>query len=419
MPLFVIDFLKIKVSNSDLKNYLWSHPLLYFHSDSEILLFDKETIHAKITRQYKGIIFEFTKYALYIYLKPHYLYNDNLHNANDFTVLNCIETLKEFANTFKVDAEELQIINIEFGLNIIIPKELICVKDLLTLLTYHEQNPFYADRKYPFCRYSTTINSNGKANIFKIPKCYAKGLQYPQFTDLNTFRFEIKSNRKEYIKSLGIKNLSDLQRPYTYQTLETTLLKEFDKILIIDENAKPVLSKTKLKNHNERLNPIYWHKLLNKSKNVFRNNFDAYNDALDTCETHLKKEVRKLIFDKLKELKMCADLTPYTKSKKCADLTIYKDQIGTQFNNQCLLTGLNISMQKPKSTFLSHTGLRYYYKTDKKIYNEVKNKYLSKLWINADHATQIKKIAHNIRCKSSNTMTSRKRKHNPLQMELF
>ena len=31
----------------------------------------------------------------------------------------------------------------------------------------------------------------------------------------------------------------------------------------------------------------------------------------------------------------------------------------------CLLTGLNISMQKRDSFLLSHTGLKYYYKTDK------------------------------------------------------
>lgn len=91
----------------------------------------------------------------------------------------------------------------------------------------------------------------------------------------------------------------------------------------------------------------------------------------------------------------------------------------TVSQKQCIVTNLNISMQKVDSILLSHTGLRYYYKTDKKIFNEVKNKYLSKLWIDADHETQIKEIAHNIRHKHSNTIRIRKRKYNPLQMELF
>lgn len=76
-------------------------------------------------------------------------------------------------------------------------------------------------------------------------------------------------------------------------------------------------------------------------------------------------------------------------------------------------------MQKKNSILLSHTGLRYYYKTDKKIFNEVKNKYLSNLWINADYETQIKEIAHNIRNKHTNVKTSRKLKYNPLQGQLF
>ncbi|WP_179344227.1 hypothetical protein [Winogradskyella ursingii] len=413
------DFIKIKVSNNDLKQYFWSHSLLYFHSDSEILLFDNETIHTKHKKQYNGILFEFTKHALYIYFKPHYYFNNNLHNANDFTILNCIKTLREFADTFKVDTKELQIINIEFGLNIVIPKNLICVKDFLTLLTYHEQNQFYTDSKHSYCKYSTTTNSNGKTNVYKIIKCYAKGLQFPVYTDLNTFRFEVKSNRKKYIESLGIKNLNDLLGPSTYQILENTILKEFDKILIIDEQARPGLTKTKLDNHKKRLNPIYWHKLLNKSKNVFRTNFKSYYDALNTCETHLKKEVRKLIFDKLKELKKCAVLTPYTEQKKCANLTIYKGKTGTHLNNRCLVTGLNISMQRNDSILLSHTGLKYYYKTDRFTYDRIKNKYLSTNWINSDYKTQIKEIAHNIRNKHSNIKLRNKRLYEPSQIQMF
>ncbi|RKE91905.1 hypothetical protein [Ichthyenterobacterium magnum] len=413
------DFIKIKVSNNDLKQYFWSHPLLYFHSDSEILLFDNETIHTKRKKQYNGILFEFTKHALYIYFKPHYHFNNNLHNANDFNVLNCINTLREFTDTFKVDAKELQIINIEFGLNIVIPKSLICVKDFLTLLTYHGQNQFYTDSKYSFCKYSTTTNCNGKTNVYKIIKCYAKGIQFPEYTDLNTFRFEVKSNRKNYIESLGIKNLNDLLEPSTYQTLENIILEEFDKILIIDDQARPGLSKTKLDNHNKKLNPIYWHKLLNKSKNVFRKNFKLYYDTLNTCETHLKKEVRKLIFDKLQALKKCAVLTPYTKQKKCAVLTLYKDEIGTHLFNRCLVTGLNISMQRSDSILLSHTGLKYYYKTERFTFDRIKNKYLSTNWINSDYQIQIKEIAHNIRNKHSNLKIRNKLIYNSNQKQLF
>ncbi len=281
------------------------------HSNSEKLLYDNEEIKTVEKKQYKNIIFEFSKYALYIHFKPHYYFNNNLHNANDFSILNSIKTLKEFIKLFNVGLEYLQIINIEFGLNIVIPEQLICVKELLIYMIFHNRNPFYTDNRYLHCRFSHSINRNGSANVYKMIKAYAKGVQFPMFTNKNTFRFEVKSKRKEYINRLGIYTLQDLLNPNIYTILFDTILKEFDDILIVDDKAKPILSNTKQKNHNKKLNPIHWSKLLNKSQNAFRRNVIAYNNALNTCETHLKKEVRKLMFDKLLELKMCAYLSIY------------------------------------------------------------------------------------------------------------
>jgi len=189
--------------------------------------------------------------------------------------------------------------------------------------------------------------------------------------------------------------------------LSETILNEFDEVLIIDDIAKPKLSNTKLSNYKKKLNPIYWRKLLNKSKNTFRRNLNTYNDALNTCETHLKKELRKLIFDKLHNL------------KKCAVLSIYIDEIRTPFYKQCLVTGLNISMQKENSKLLSHTGLKYYYETEPNKYKIIKNKYLSIAWINSNIETEIKEIAHNIRNYHSNGRIKQQRLYAPHQNRLF
>lgn len=297
--------------DSEVIEYFKQHELLYMHTISEKLLSDNEQIRTTKKRQYNNIIFEFTKYALYIKFKPHYNYNNHLHNANDFSVLNCIRTIKEFVKTFNVGLEYLQIIHIEFGVNIKLPHQLICVKELLSNMIYHKRNEFYTHNKYVLCRFSHSSNRDFKANVYKIIKAYAKGVQYPLFTDKNTFRFEVKSNRKEYINKLGVYTLFDLLNPNIYTTLNNNVLKEFDEVLIIDEKAKPILSETKQKNYEKKLNPLFWSKLLHKTQNVFRNNVRTYYDALNTCDTHLKKEVRKLIFDKLLELKMCAYLSIY------------------------------------------------------------------------------------------------------------
>jgi len=78
------------------------------------------------------------------------------------------------------------------------------------------------------------------------------------------------------------------------------------------------------------------------------------------------------------------------------------ETIEAKNNNICKVTGVNISMQKDSSLLLSHTGLKYYFKTDKKIFEQIKRRYLSKRWYNSDFDTQIKEIAHNIRNSKSN-----------------
>jgi hypothetical protein len=196
-----------------------------------------------------------------------------------------------------------------------------------------------------------------KRNVYKIIKAYAKGIQYPEYTDLNTFRFEIKSNRKTYIKSLGINTLKDLLNFDSYKVLSLEPILEFKKVLIIDENAKPKLTKAKLKTHEKRLNPIYWDELLYKSKNVFNNNLKTYYNDIETCQTHLKKEIESLIISKLSDL------------KKCAVLSIYKDRILPPSKKVCPITGIDISAQKDDSFLLSNTGLKFLEKENPTYYN--------------------------------------------------
>jgi hypothetical protein len=85
----------------------------------------------------------------------------------------------------------------------------------------------------------------------------------------------------------------------------------------------------------------------------------------------------------------------------------------------CPITNVNISMQKDNSILLSHTGLKYYFKNDKKIFEQIKKKYLTTFWINSDFETQIKEIAHNIRNAKSNKDNSQRKKYQPQQFNLL
>jgi hypothetical protein len=72
-------------------------------------------------------------------------------------------------------------------------------------------------------------------------------------------------------------------------------------------------------------------------------------------------------------------------------------------------------MQKEDSFLLSHTGLRYYFENDKKVFEQIKKQYLPKLWINSDFETIIKELAHNIRTIHYNQNTKQVRIYPNLQ----
>ena len=76
-------------------------------------------------------------------------------------------------------------------------------------------------------------------------------------------------------------------------------------------------------------------------------------------------------------------------------------------------------MQKKGSFLLSITGLKYYFNTDKKIYNDMKRQYLTDKWLNNSFDIQIKEIAHNIRTIRNNQKLKQKKLYPKNQMSLF
>jgi len=76
-------------------------------------------------------------------------------------------------------------------------------------------------------------------------------------------------------------------------------------------------------------------------------------------------------------------------------------------------------MQKQDSFLLSHSGLWFYYKSDTKLFNRIKNEYLSVKWINAPITIQIREISHNIRNKINNTRIKNANYYRPMQCSLI
>jgi len=69
----------------------------------------------------------------------------------------------------------------------------------------------------------------------------------------------------------------------------------------------------------------------------------------------------------------------------------------------CNVTGLDISMQKRNSKYLSFTALHFYYSEDRETYLSLEEQFLTPKHKNCDLDTRIYYIAHNIR----NTVTNR------------
>jgi hypothetical protein len=422
----MLDFLKLQTYDLTLVDYFNNSELLSWLSDTDkISHSDNEVITTKKVKLYKGIFFCFYSNRLDILIKPHYYFNDNLHNANDFDINDCNKIIRGFKNDFKVDLTRFKVVNIEFGLNVISP---IDIKELIMYIAYHDKNEFRTDSNLPYSKKSYSTNKSGIANGYKVIKAYAKGIQFPQYCNQNTFRFEVKSKEYKYCRDqLSINNANDLLNTGVYFKMIEVLIKEFNEVLILDcitnfEGLKP----KELKKVNEYNNPFVWYKFSNQNRNSFSKNKTNYYRLIDKVENNLKNQLQKIILDKLQTLKKGAISTPKENIKKGAISTIYKGGIcnlntnnnDEVKNNVCKITGLDISMQK-ESGLLSHTGLKHYYENDKKIFEQIKQLYLSKQWQKSDFQKQIKEIAHNIRNTISNQKIKQERLYQPKQLNIL
>lgn len=337
----MIDFLKILITDNTLITELYNNNLLddysmYQKLNSHIKSNHNERTQARHTKTYKGILFCFYEHKLEILFKPHYYYNDNIHNANDFNTSNCIKTLLEIRYIFNMPPEKLLIINIEFGINAISP---IDCKDLISYTVYHNKNVFLNTNDQ--LRYSKiSLKHGSRNNNYKMIKFYAKGVQFPQHTNINTFRFEIKSKRSKYINGLSIYTYSDLLISENYNQLSQHILLEFNNVLILDinNNRKNLTTKEskKIEHYN---NPINWDKALQKSRNTFNNQKKRYLNLLDKTENNIHRKLESIISKKLKQLtETCAVSAPLYDTKNCA--VSGSNIIGNRTNNSVEVTQL-------------------------------------------------------------------------------
>lgn len=324
-------------------------------------------------------------------------------NGNQFTINDIMEIRQHLEKLFSCEPQQMIFQNIEFGIN---TAPVFNPQLFLKGLLYHNGKPFEFRHKEHFAQ------AIHQRYYFKV---YNKSNQYGM--QEHTLRVELKVIKTEEIKCLGIKTFADINT-LTLNKANELLLKRFDEVVYYDNTiVKENLTERQKQTLERYSNPRYWIDNLkpNKRDNHKKKLKDFILKYSNNIHQQLRLEIQRkgVIINRLSETSKRVII-----NHSSIGLNITQNTSKKQ-GRKCRITGVDISMQKEGSILLSHTGLRCLCKNDKKTFDMVKNKYLSKKWIDADFKTQIKELAHNIRNKSNNQKITKEKEHNPKQVTIF
>ena len=409
----LIDYIKIYVKDLH-PSILEANPLLDFYDNINLQTGEIKTTNRKgnKTTPYKNAFYNGLEFRIYdnknVYINGslHKYYNSGAHNFNDFDFKAFLSVLTDLKIKFSIDIDNCILKCLEVGLNITPPKP---TNEILKYCFLHKTKNFEYrinsdEGKYKQCEHSQYII-----------KIYNKTLHYTkQGFDINTeiLRFEIKYTKMERVNKIGVFNLNDIAK-LGFKYFENELITEWNNVLYFDNSIKS--NSTRIMNYK---NPLYWSKLIeSESKSNYNKHKRILKELTFNNSDKTQNQITEIMINKIDFLSKGGASFDTLNIKSIQ--TPHYENINSKNNNICEVTKVNISMQKDNSILLSHTGLKYYYKTDKKIFEQIKRGYLSKRWHNSDFETQIKEIAHNIRNQKSNQKIKQTKIYQPQQVNLL
>lgn len=397
----MVDFIKIIIKDINTA-ILEANPLLDFYDNINLTTGEIKTTNRhgnKVTpsknANYRGLEFKiYDTGTVTLSGSLHKYWNGGAHNYNDFNSEAFLGVLKDLNTKFGIEPANCILKCLEIGINIVPP---IPTNHILDYCFLHKTKPFEYQKNSNEGKYKQVQHSQ------YIIKIYNKALHYQRdYLEISNeiMRFEIKYTKMQKLNERGIFNLIDLAK-YGLHNFKNELLKEFNNILFYDTTIQ---SKSKcLTNYK---NPLYWVELLSKNeKNLFNYHRKNLKKTTSQNSDKIQSQITEIMRKKIDFLN--------AKTTQIDSLIIMSERV------VCPITNINISMQRDSSVLLSHTGLKYYYKNDKKIFEQIKRKYLSRVWINSNFDTQIKEIAHNIRNAKSNQNNRQKTLYKPHQTNLL
>lgn len=231
--------------------------------------------------EYQGIIFEFgiNDQWVKIHFKPHYFFNAGEHNINDFNVPTCIDVLYRFSACFELDPNNLQVINLEFGINLN-PVE-VSGQYLVENCIYSSKTPLSNIDGLEHAKQSLCKDKS----VFKGIKIYDKKCQFPTLVSGELIRFEITSSQTKFIQTLDIMTLADLLDPGVYYNMAAKISSEIERLLILDPELQ-FHCKPKLRiQYNSWMRIDYWRNLIrDSSRNKFNRHKSIYERLIHDLE---------------------------------------------------------------------------------------------------------------------------------------
>lgn len=416
----MIDYVKFYVQNVDVES-LTSNPVLDFRSQ-----ISKSTgeIGLRSTANYHHCtitVHEIGDETTGETIRTHVIFSGSLHklwnsingilapnygakkpykgfNGNDFTLKDFLNVRQHLTELLCCQPQDLIFEVIEFGINNIVDfLPILFIKGLL-----HHHNI-----RFDFEYQGRSAQALHQRFIIKI---YDKGHQYG--LTQNVLRIELKYLRMLDINGLGIYTAADITAD-TLRDLKTLLLKKFNEVLYFDYTViESGLTKTQRRKLSAYANANFWLDLEPSKR-------DRPKKDLDSIIRNHSRNLRKVLNDAIHE--KCAIINQPPKAEKCV---IFNNEgilvnITQKAPTRCLVTGLDISMQKDGSLLLSHTGLKFYQRSWPSVFASLKQRFLTSTWYGSDNQKQIEEIAHNIRTVRKNAQRSQRRLYNNVQYRMF
>lgn len=232
------------------------------------------------------------EYRFTIHGSIHKFYNDGLTNANDFTLHQYYEALKQVEALVKIPIERFKIENIEFGVNI---KTQITARKLLTYIICDGWRRFaQLDAK----DIKKGLQIGGKNSDSEI-KIYDKGKQSGT-NEKNLLRIEVKVKKLRYFNRFGkngIKTISDTLNPEKVGLLGQYLAKLWNEFIVYDNSIKEAdLTNDEEKSLLKYKNPVYWSEMDFRRRYNERAAFDALMKKYSPSA--IQSEIQKAIIEK-------------------------------------------------------------------------------------------------------------------------